>query len=57
MRLDLSNLSVEVIYHSGMVVCSYRLPSGNLFKFRFIGYGKRKSVAIFKRMVRKELAQ
>ena len=52
MKFIPSEVMVEVPYHNGMVCCSYRMPDGNLHKMRYIGYGRRESVAIFKREVR-----
>ena len=52
MKFNPSEVMVDVPMPGGMVCCSYRMPSGDLHKQRYIGYGRRESVRMFKREIR-----
>lgn len=48
--MNTSEIIVEV--HPNLICCVYRMPSGLLFKRKYIGYSRSASIAEFKREVR-----
>jgi len=49
------HIEVMVESHPTLICCLHRLPDGDLFKRKYIGYGRRAAVAQFRREVREEL--